>query len=87
MEKQDRKWMINHAYNELVKEIRRELLDEILEDIRQRIFQMEKLLENGEPFWLYANGESFKRIHEARQKIYIKMSNLNEIWYSITERY
>lgn len=87
MEKQDRQWMINQAYNDLVKEIRRDLKDEILEDIHQQISQIAKILQNGRPIWASAKGESFQRIHDARQKLYTRIFYLREMWTTISERY
>lgn len=87
MEKQDRQFMIDKAYKELAKEIRRDLIDEIVNDIQQRINQMEKLLENGAPIWAHALGKSFERIHDTRQRIYRKIYYLREMQYSILERY
>lgn len=79
--------MIDKAYKELAKEIRRDLLHEIVNDIEQRINQMEKLLNNGELIWTQAYGKSFERIHDARRKLYIKIFNYREIMSLIFERY
>lgn len=87
MEKQNRQLMISQAYNELVKQIRRDLKDEILEDIEKRTNQMRKLLDNGRPIFENALGDRFSRIHDARQKVWTKCHILNEMWFTIIERY
>ena len=87
MEKQDRKRMINKAYNDLVKQIRRDLKDEILDDINKRTEQMRKVLENGRPIYENSIGIRFSRIHDARMNVWNKINTLNEMWVTILERY
>lgn len=87
MEKQDRQWMISQAYNDLVDQIRRDLKEEILDDIEKRTNQMQKVLENGTPIWMYTIGDRFARIHNARQKVWTKIHILNQMWITIQERY
>lgn len=87
MEKQDRKWMINQAYNDLVKQIRRDLKDEILDDIKKRTEQMKKVLENGRPIYENSIGIRFSRIHDARMNVWNKINILDQMWVTILERY
>ena len=87
MEKQDRQLMINQAYNDLVKQIRRDLKDEILDYIEERTEQMRKVLDNGAPIWYQTQGERFSRLNDARLKVHNKIHILNEMWVIIYNRY
>lgn len=87
MEKQDRQLMINQAYNDLVKQIRRDLKDEILDYIEERTEQMRKVLDNGAPIWNQTQGERFLRLNDARLKVHNKIHILNEMWFIIYNRY
>lgn len=83
MEKQDRQWMINQAYNDLVKQIRNDLKDEILEDIEKRNEQMRKVLDNGRPILENTLGDRFSRLYDARMKVWKKIFMLDEMWSTI----
>lgn len=87
MEKQDRQRMINKAYNDLVKQIRNDLKDEILNDIEKRNEQMRKVLDNGRPIFENTLGDRFSRLHDARSKVWHKISMLDDMWTTIYLRY
>ena len=85
MKKEDRQWMINQAYNDLVKEIRRDLKEEILDDIVKRTNQMEKVLANGRP--LFESAIGYSRIYDARTKVWNKIKMLLQMWSLINDHY
>lgn len=51
-----------------------DIIYKAMDAIRERNNQIEKLLENGREIFVHATGDSFTRIYEQRNKLWIKIT-------------
>lgn len=67
---------INYQYEmaEILQKAQRDIIYKAIDAIQERNNQIEKLLENGREIFEHAIGDRFTKIHEQRNKLWIKIS-------------
>lgn len=79
MEKYNYQTVIAEDIECLVSEVESKAKDRIADRIINKQKQIRRLLENGRDVMVLARGKSFERIYEQRQKLWLKLSELNNV--------